>query len=123
MILLLPCAKSRLPLRPLPSAPGGFQQNVWPMWHMWPLAFVCTGHADRALGCSVQVTAPGGLLALSSCSSQLGMEAFLGVCEQALGRARRRGVVLEVLGQPADHPFPIACQELRYLKFALFQLD
>ena len=71
----------------------------------------------------LQVTASGGLLALSSCSSHLGMDAFLGVCELALGRARRKGAVLEVLGQPADHPFPLACQELRYLKFALFQLD
>ena len=26
-------------------------------------------------------------------------------------------------GQPGDHPFPLACEELRYLKFHLYQLD
>lgn len=42
---------------------------------------------------------------------------------QVLGRARRPGSVLGVYGQPEDHPFPAAAEELRYLKFILYRLD
>ncbi len=45
------------------------------------------------------------------------------ICEEALGRARRQGYVLGVGGQPADHPFPAAADELRYLKFVSFRLE
>ena len=46
------------------------------------------------------------------------------VCEEAvLGSARRQARVLAVQGQPADHPYPLACEELRYLKFNLYELD
>jgi hypothetical protein len=27
-----------------------------------------------------------------------------------------------VFGQPADHPFPLVCRELQYLKFLLLQV-
>ncbi len=45
------------------------------------------------------------------------------ICEGAAGRARRTASVLGVYGQPEDHPFPAACQELRYLKFVTHLLD
>lgn len=31
--------------------------------------------------------------------------------------------MLCVSGQPEDHPYPAACEELRYLKFALYRLE
>lgn len=71
----------------------------------------------------VQVTAPGGLLAPSSCSSHVDSGMFLDLVRDALRRSQRRGAVLGVYGQPLDHPYPLAAEELRYLKFALVQLD
>ncbi|MFH2202670.1 MAG: class I SAM-dependent rRNA methyltransferase [Elusimicrobiota bacterium] len=61
----------------------------------------------------------GGLLAVSSCSSHIPGEMFLELCVQAVSQARRRATVLSVYGQPPDHPYPLACPELRYLKFVL----
>jgi 23S rRNA (cytosine1962-C5)-methyltransferase len=59
----------------------------------------------------------GGHLFLSSCSSHISFEDFMGICEQSLSQARKTGQILHISGQGADHPFPHACQELRYLKF------
>lgn len=63
------------------------------------------------------------LQALSSCSSHLSFPLFSAACEAALQKARRRGAVLCVSGQPEDHPYPAACEELRYLKFALYRVE
>ncbi len=65
---------------------------------------------------------PGGHLAASSCSSHISPEMFLEICVQAVSQARRRATVHGVYGQPPDHPFPLACPELRYLKFVLLAL-
>lgn len=65
----------------------------------------------------------GGILALASCSSHIAGPTFEGICRTALGRARRMGAVLGVAGQPADHPYPVACPELSYLKFVTHRLD
>ena len=35
----------------------------------------------------------------------------------------RQGYILWVSGQPEDHPYPVACDELRYLKFAAYRLE
>ncbi|KXZ49659.1 hypothetical protein GPECTOR_20g516 [Gonium pectorale] len=69
------------------------------------------------------VTAPHGCLSLASCSSHIDSAMFMEICDEALGRARRQGYVLRVAGQPADHPFPAAADELRYLKFVTFRLE
>lgn len=68
-------------------------------------------------------TASGGLLAAASCSSHIDLTAFLAICEEAVSEARRRGTVLVIQGQPADHPSPLALPEFRYLKFVLIRLD
>jgi 23S rRNA (cytosine1962-C5)-methyltransferase len=46
-------------------------------------------------------------------------EALLAALRDASARARRRLRVLEVRGQPADHPTVPAFKEGRYLKFVL----
>ncbi len=69
------------------------------------------------------VTAPGGLLALASCSSHVDLPLFLRLCEEGLDQARRHGQVLNIAGLPADHPTPLALPESRYLKFLLLVLD
>ena len=68
-------------------------------------------------------TTSGGLLAAASCSSHIDLTAFLEICEEAVSEARRRGTVLVIQGQPADHPSPLALPEFRYLKFVLIRLD
>lgn len=65
----------------------------------------------------------GGQLSLSSCSSHVSFEDFFQIIEECLSQARRRGRITRVSGQGADHPFPHACFELRYLKFVHLILD
>ena len=65
----------------------------------------------------------GGEISLSSCSSHIGFEDFFKIIDEALSLARRTGMTMRVSGQAADHPFPQACHELRYLKFVHLALD
>lgn len=65
----------------------------------------------------------GGELSLSSCSSHVSFEDFFKIITDALSVARRRGQIARVSGQGADHPFPHACPELRYLKYVHLWLD
>ncbi len=66
---------------------------------------------------------PGGIIAFSSCSSHISQQMFYELTEKAVSRARRRATVLGVYGQPADHPFPLVCRELQYLKFMLLRVE
>ncbi|MDX9732244.1 MAG: class I SAM-dependent rRNA methyltransferase [Bdellovibrionales bacterium] len=66
---------------------------------------------------------PLGELSLSSCSSHISFDDFFKIITEAMSQARRRGRILRVSGQGADHPFPHACPELRYLKFVHLALD
>ncbi len=59
---------------------------------------------------------PGGYLVTSSCSSHLDPDTFLGVVAAAASDAGRRVLVLEVRGQPPDHPILLGYPESRYLK-------
>ncbi|PNH07406.1 Ribosomal RNA large subunit methyltransferase I [Tetrabaena socialis] len=77
----------------------------------------------RLFAAAAAVTAPYGTLALASCSSHIDPAMFMQICEDALGKARRQGYVLSVAGQPADHPFPAAADELRYLKFVTYRME
>ncbi len=72
---------------------------------------------------AAKVTRPGGLLAMSSCSSHVNRDAFEEVTYDGLGLARRSPVLVADRGLPADHPTPGAMPELRYLKFLLFRLS
>ncbi len=70
-----------------------------------------------------RVTAPHGMLAVASCSSHIDLPMFQECCEEGISRARRRGTVVTIAGQPSDHPTPLALPEFRYLKFVLLRLD
>ncbi|MCZ7569550.1 MAG: class I SAM-dependent rRNA methyltransferase [Ardenticatenaceae bacterium] len=74
----------------------------------------------NALG--AQVVAPGGLLASSSCTSQVSVDAFRDALAQAGVVARRRLLVIHNAGQPVDHPVPAHFPEGRYLKFFISQI-
>jgi 23S rRNA (cytosine1962-C5)-methyltransferase len=64
------------------------------------------------------VLSPGGTLCAASCSSHVGLDAFLTTLDDAaLARADLR--VLETRGAGADHPTLPAFPEGRYLKFVV----
>jgi 23S rRNA (cytosine1962-C5)-methyltransferase len=105
-------------------------KRTWELVIVDPPSFApAERHVEKALAsyqtlfaAALQVLAPGGIAALSSCSSHVPLPTFLELTQAAVSRARRRAVVLGVYGQPADHPFPLACAELQYLKFVLLQV-
>lgn len=66
---------------------------------------------------------PNGQISLSSCSSHISFEDFHEITTESLSLARRKGRVLRISGQGADHPYPHACPELRYLKYFHLALD
>lgn len=96
-----------------------------------PPSFATTNKAlPTALGAyrelhrlAIGAVAPGGLLAAASCSSHVPEVEFLATLTEAAQQARRRLRILEVHGQPADHPIVPAFPEGRYLKFILARLD
>lgn len=59
----------------------------------------------------------GGHLVLSSCSSHISFSDFFDITQESLSASRKRGQIIRVSGQGADHPYPHACPQLRYLKF------
>ncbi|HET8945301.1 MAG TPA: class I SAM-dependent methyltransferase, partial [Dehalococcoidia bacterium] len=65
------------------------------------------------------VTAPGGLLCASSCSSHFGKEDFLASVEAGARQAGRHWVFEALHGAAFDHPVLAAFPEGDYLKFAI----
>ena len=65
----------------------------------------------------------GGTFAAASCSSHVTMDAFVGTLRDASDKTRRPLRILELRGQPGDHPTPPAFPEGRYLKFVLARAD
>lgn len=78
---------------------------------------------QRLAQLSAKAVAPGGLLALASCSSHIDAATFEEVNLAGLGRARRTGTLIANRSLPPDHPTPLAMPELRYLKFQLLRLN
>lgn len=72
---------------------------------------------------SIKLVNSEGLFAASSCSSHISSKEFMDICQEAFSRARKKATLVYMGGQPVDHPYPLAMEELRYLKFALFRLD
>jgi 23S rRNA (cytosine1962-C5)-methyltransferase len=78
---------------------------------------------QKLIGAAAAVTSRDGLLAAASCSSHVGLEAFLKAGEEGISLARRTARVLYIGGQPADHPTPLVLPEFRYLKFVPDAVD
>lgn len=72
---------------------------------------------------SIKLVEQNGLFAASSCSSHIHTPAFLEIVKEAFSKSRKKGTMVYLGGQPTDHPYPLAMDELRYLKFALFRVD
>lgn len=71
---------------------------------------------------SLKLVRDEGYFAASSCSGHISFEEFILIVQDALSKARCRGKILLIKGQPEDHPFPIALGEMRYLKFVYLQV-
>jgi 23S rRNA (cytosine1962-C5)-methyltransferase len=67
----------------------------------------------------IRCVAPGGLLVSSSCTSQVGPDAFREILASAALDADRRLQIIHEAGQPLDHPVPAHFPEGRYLKFVV----
>jgi 23S rRNA (cytosine1962-C5)-methyltransferase len=72
---------------------------------------------------ALAVVDEGGVLAAASCSSHVTLDAFVGTLRDAADKSRRPLRLLELRGQPADHPTTPAFAEGRYLKFVLARAD
>jgi 23S rRNA (cytosine1962-C5)-methyltransferase len=78
---------------------------------------------QRLARLAAQVTAPGGVLFLASCSHHVGPGEFLDAAAQGLWRARREARLLWSGGAGPDHPVHPLLPESAYLKGLLFALD
>ena len=72
---------------------------------------------------ALKMLTPGGVLATYSCSQRVGDELFLDVVSSAARDAKRDVRLLEVTGQPADHPSLLNFPESRYLKGLIVQAE
>lgn len=106
------------------------EQKAWDLVIVDPPSFASSQAAvpkamaayQKLIGAAAAVTTPDGLLAAASCSSHVGLEAFLKAGEEGISLARRTATLLHLGGQPADHPTPLALPEFRYLKFVLMRV-
>jgi len=71
---------------------------------------------------AMKLLAPGGILATYSCSQRVGAREFLEVLEAAAADCRRETRLLEITGQPPDHPVLLNFPESHYLKGAILQV-
>lgn len=78
---------------------------------------------QNLIAAAAAVTTSDGLLAAASCSSHIDLPTFLSICEEAVSKARRRAILLQVNSQPPDHPTPLPLPEFRYLKFILMRVE
>jgi len=69
------------------------------------------------------VTAPGGLLMVASCSHNIPLERFAQECAQGLLRAGRRAAMIHQAGAGPDHPVHPLLPESAYLKAVAYALD
>jgi 23S rRNA (cytosine1962-C5)-methyltransferase len=81
-------------------------------------------HRDRALkayirlhAAALAVTAPSGLYAASSCTTQVGPDAFRGTLADGARKARYSLQIVHDAGHAPDHPVLAGHPEGRYLKF------
>lgn len=72
---------------------------------------------------AMKLLRPGGILASCSCSGLVDMENFRMMIGWAAHDSERRVRILEMLGQPADHPVPVEAPECEYLKGLVCMVD
>jgi 23S rRNA (cytosine1962-C5)-methyltransferase len=72
---------------------------------------------------SAEITAPGGLLLLASCSHNIPLDRFAGECAAGIMKAGRSASLIHSAGAGADHPVHPMLPETAYLKALVYALD
>ena len=72
---------------------------------------------------AAEVTAPGGLMMIASCSHNIPPERFAAECAQGLLRTGRRAALIRQAGAGPDHPVHPLLPESAYLKALAYALD
>ena len=72
---------------------------------------------------AIKLLRPGGILATFSCSGLVDMSQFRKAVGWAAHDSGRRVRILEMLGQPPDHPVPLEAPECEYLKGLICVVD
>ena len=81
-------------------------------------------HAYRKLNAlAMRCLTSDGILAASSCTSQVSPTAFNAILADAAADARRRFIIQHEAAQPLDHPVAANFPEGRYLKFVLGEVE
>lgn len=78
---------------------------------------------ERVAKLAAPLVAPGGYLALCSCSHAVDVTQFRNVSARGIGRAWRRGVLIHSGQAGPDHPILPQLAETGYLKALFFRLD
>ncbi len=72
---------------------------------------------------ATQAVAPGGLLALASCSHHIDPGPFLEACADGIRAGGRQASLIHTAGAGPDHPVHPQLPQTGYLKFLVFALD
>ena len=72
---------------------------------------------------AAEVTAPGGLMMIASCSHNIPPDRFAAECAQGLLRSGRRATLIRSAGAGPDHPVHPLLPESAYLKALVYALD
>ena len=72
---------------------------------------------------AAEVTAPGGMMLVASCSHNMPAERFANECAAGIARTGRRGALLRQAGAGPDHPVHPMLPETAYLKALVYTLD
>jgi 23S rRNA (cytosine1962-C5)-methyltransferase len=80
------------------------------------------GYRKLARLCA-NVTAPGGLLFMASCSHNAPLEEFTAAVARGVADASRHGRIIRTAGASPDHPVHPFLPESAYLKAIVLQLD
>jgi len=78
---------------------------------------------ERVARLAAPLVAPGGYLALCSCSHAADLVAFRNACARGIGRGGRRGQIIHTGQAGPDHPVLPQLAESGYLKALFFRLD
>ena len=71
---------------------------------------------------AIRLLKNGGIFATSSCSHHLSMSDFKKMLQEAVSKANKRAIFLELSSQAKDHPILLSMPETEYLKFAILKI-
>jgi 23S rRNA (cytosine1962-C5)-methyltransferase len=72
---------------------------------------------------AAEITAPGGLLLMSSCSHNIPLDRFGAECAAGILKSGRNASLIHVAGAGGDHPMHPLLPETAYLKALVYALD